>query len=337
MKELQLVKIFFAATLCFLLIYVFWQRGNYSLKKSFAGSDIEAIWQEGDRICHLKNPYSRIHVEGSGIKKPPVYLPGFYLGSCLISKALGINTFREWIKLWTVANTALGLILGLILFLYGLYSGRFVPACIVLVLWTLGRWSLHSLASNQINMPALIPFALALMLYKRNQTISLLLLGLSLSIKQIAVFTAPVFVLYGLSTLKDSYKDSLKKAFRRAFYIIIIPLLITLPFLVDDFSGVLLSISYSAERASDLKALRVAETTGISPALQSMLMYFTMLLVYLDSLKGRYSLSALVSLVMLVFVTLNRVVFTQYLLWALLPLAVLYLSDAKDSRTEVKP
>ena len=301
----KIIFIVLSAVIFIIALNTAYNRNQTNLQKTYSGTDIAAIWKEGSRICNFENPYSRIT---AGKKyKPPTYFPGFYYFSCVLDKITGGQGKAATLKLWSYINTSIYLLIGLFFYLIFIQAGNPLLALIISIIWFFGRWSFHTLASLQTNFIAIAPLLLSIYFLPKKQNLSFLLFGISLAFKQIAVFLLPLFLIYNLS------KPCLKTISKRLLLILIIPFLITLPFLLDDFQGVLQSLLYSSGRASAVPA----EGRAIDPGLRSLVMLLSFALIYYAYYKRQLGFAMSAMLIMLTFAGLHKVFFTQYYLWVL--------------------
>lgn len=294
-----------------LLIFIFACASQYALKrhelniqKTFKGSDIEAIWQEGTKICKVENPYSRIKSNAKNSHyKPPTYFPGFYALSCSLQKFFPSAHHLSGIEAWSVINSALYLLSGLVFLYLFIREENYLPALCALVVFFFSRWTFQTMASLQQNLLAIFLLILAFAVFKKKPLLACFLLSLSLIIKQIAIFLIPLFLILELRDKKDLYF--------RLLVISALPIIFLLPFIINDFEGVFYSIFYSAAR----------ETGGdrlFSSGLRTLLMFFSMAVVYFAALRKQVSLELGSLLIMLTFVGLHSVFFTQYYFWLMI-------------------
>ena len=164
--------------------------------KDYSTLDIYFVQQEGVRLAQGENPYVRI-LQGNmrENQKYPTYVPLVYLCSAVTSLTLG-EQYRDFQLFWSpvcvLSHFAIGLLLLLVL---GRRCGTFYGVLIG-VYWALGRWPLMAMTGEFQDPPALLAFALSLILYQRRSRAACLVFGLSLAIKHLALFVAPLFVIW---------------------------------------------------------------------------------------------------------------------------------------------
>lgn len=285
------------------------------------GSDTYFSWVEGRRILDGRNPYERIlHGGMEENNKYSTYFPLFYEASALV-QYMKIRQYQAWIDFWRyfflASNVGTGLALCAII-----YSKRtWALALLSLPFWYFNRWTLHASASVALDFIPIFLMVLSLGLFEKYRKTSLLLFGFSLAIKQIAIFIAPLYLIW-----EYQRSDSWKATIRAGFWITAIPLLASLPFLLWNVDGFVRSIAFSATRTA-LNHFG-AESIDVVLNLQGLVARIPFLIIlggaYFTAWQksvGRYG-SAM--LVMGIFLAFNSVLFTHYPAWlmALLPLAL---------------
>src|SRR5437879_6476929 len=73
---------------------------------------------------------------------------------------------------------------------------RPVLALLSLLLWFFNRWTLKTVELMHIDLLALLPLLISLILFERRRHASLLLLGVSLATKQLGIFLVPLYVIW---------------------------------------------------------------------------------------------------------------------------------------------
>lgn len=310
-----------ALAVLFLLFAVL---ANTSKTTDLTNEDIYFIWLEGDRLTRGENPYSRIHESDLRTNdKYATYFPLFYELSYLTNLA-GLANFTVWVEFWRVAFLIFNLGIGLLIFLPFFRLGQYMAALFTVSFWLFNRWSLYVTAVVHLEFIAIFFFILSLVLLPKRKSAAFLLFGVSLGIKQIAVFTAPLYLIWAWQKAEDK---PLRQMLNAGFLIGVVPLVSALPFIIWDFQGLIKSIMFSATRfpASHVRALSVdayISLVGI-PAKIPMLLF--LLIVFGFTFKRRIGKYMAAFLTMIIFVEFNSVFFNQYMAWvmALLPL-VLY-------------
>jgi uncharacterized membrane protein len=290
-----------------------------------AGEDIYYAWVEGQRLLAGENPYARV-LAGDMLEndKYATYFPLFYLLSAL-SQALGLRQYGAWIAFWQPVFLLFHLATGV--WLLALFSRRrqYLLSLIVLAIWLFGNWVLHF--NYLINFDAIPIFFLVVSLttLDRRPLLALLLFSLSLALKQVAIFLAPLYLIW---LWQEGEQDRPVRLARHALVIASVPLLTSLPFVFWNAKGFVRSVLFSATRASSLAltAGRVLDRGGLLPRLPLLSFAGAVYLLAWRRRTGRYTAAMLG---MLGFLSLNPVVFPQYLPWflVLLLLALLEIGD----------
>lgn len=292
--------------------------------------DVYYTWLEGNRILHGENPYSRVH--GSDMRvndKYATYFPGFYLLAAAV-QAAGLEDFDDWVLFWRPVFLACNVAIAILLFSAGWRRGAPWFGAFAAVFWLCNRWTLYTSRVAHIEFVPVLLLLLSLLVFPTRRRTSLLLLGGSLAIKQLAIFLLPLYVIWG-------WRRDDPRRWRSAAYAIgwiaLIPLLLSVPFLVWDPTGFVKSILFSATRAPDghvkglhsldaLIGMRVPAFVGVPAKLP---MALAMGLVWAAAARRELGIATGALLAFLVFLGFNSVLFMQYFCWALplIPLALL--------------
>ena len=317
-REVGLYILIGLVTLIIVLVAIRVNRRFWSIDT--VGSDTYYSWVEGRRIIRGQNPYERIlHGGMDENNKYATYFPLFYEASALVQR-LGIRQYHDWISFWRyfflAANLAIGLVLGVLL-----YSRRtWALALLAMVFWYFNRWTLNASSTVALDFIPILLMVLSLALFHRYRRTSLLLYGLSLAIKQIAIFLAPLYLIWEYQQTR-----SIRKTIIAGLWIVGIPLLVSLPFMFWNLEGFLKSISFSATRvalthfaADSIDA--VLNLNGLIARIPLLTVLGAAYLATWQRSMGRYGAAMMV---MAIFMGFNSVLFAHYPVWLmpLLPLA----------------
>jgi hypothetical protein len=160
-------------------------------------------------------------------------------------------------------------------------------------------------------------------LFDRYRKTSLLLFSFSLAFKQIAVFLAPLYLIW-----EYQQSRSIKNVILAGLWIVSIPLLSSIPFLYWNAEGFIKSVAFSATRdaltqfGSDSIDV-VARLGGLVARIPFLAILFATYFAAWQNAVGRYGAALLV---MAAFIGFNPVLFIQYLAW-LMPLIPLALAE----------
>lgn len=290
--------------------------------------DIYCFWVEGKRILSGENPYERTLSGNMRYNdRYPTHLPLFYLLSSLTQLA-GFTEYPHWIFVWRQVFLAFNLGIAAALFYHFYRRGLTTLGFFSAAFWLFSRWTLHVTKIGQLDFIPIFLLLLSLMLFRDCKWRSLLLFGLSLAVKQMAIFLVPLYLIW---SWKSAEQKRPRHVLTAALVIASIPLAVSIPFIVWNAEGFLRSIAFSATRdpATHLSALSfdvyisrvLPEFAGIVSRAP---MVALMGLIYISAYRWNLGVHTGALLVMTVFVDFNPVLFPQYMCWVvpLLPLAV---------------
>lgn len=284
------------------------------------GYDTYYSWVEGRRILRGQNPYERIlHGDMEENNKYATYFPLFYEASALAQR-LGLRQYQEWITFWRyiflACNLAVGVLLAVVLF-----SRRsWALALLGMTFWYFNRWTLSTSSSAAIDFIPILLMLISMVLFEKHRKTSLLLYSLSLAIKQIGIFVAPLYLVWEYQQTR-----SIKRTILAGLWIASIPLLASLPFLFWNAEGFVKSIGFSATRGAlthfgSESIDDILNLQGLVARLPFLLMLALAYLAAWQRSMGRYGAAMMV---MAIFIAFNSVLFHHYPVWLmpLLPLA----------------
>ena len=161
-----------------------------------------------------------------------------------------------------------------------------------------------------------------------------LLFGLSLCVKQIGIILLPCFL---LELHADSQPTGPGQGIRPCKYCLLtfaLPLLISLPFLIDHATGFVLSMVFSASRNSSDHGIATGSKM-ILLGLDStrLLMVGLILMNWLAQAREQINFWFASTITLLLFLQFNPVVFAQYYIWvtAFLLIAFAFLTPARPA------
>ena len=295
------------------------------------GSDTYYSWVEGRRILDGKNPYERIlHGSMEENNKYATYFPLFYEASALVQNA-GTRQYQPWIDFWRYiflfCNIAIGLTLCILLF----SKRTWALSLLAMPFWYFNRWTLNASATVALDFIPIFLMILSLGLFEKHRKASFLLYSFSLAIKQIAIFLAPLYLIWEYQETR-----SIKKTMIAGLWIIAIPLLASIPFLTWNFEGFVKSIAFSATRialnhfaAESIDS--ILRLNGLAARIPFFLMLLGAYFVSWQKAVGKYMAAMLV---MGIFIAFNSVLFQHYPTW-LMPLLPLSAMDWIRSRMQL--
>jgi hypothetical protein len=296
------------------------------------GRDIESIYDMSRELGGGVNPYERILPGQRSDGKYAIYLPLFYIFGALLQK-LGAADYGAWLGVWRVANLASLLGIGALLFGALYRRGLLLAAFFALLYWLFSRWTLYITVNAQIDLPAVLCLVASMLLFRTHRRSALLLLGVSLALKHVAIFIAPLYLCWAW---QDARQDRLWHVARTAIWIAALPVAISLPFVFWHPEAFRDSMIYSLSRGAG-NHFKVA---SLDELLRGMYPSYTgvptripliglMLLIYAGALRRQIPMFIGALFVMAVFIDFSSVVFRQHLTW-LVPMVPLALCDAVD-------
>jgi hypothetical protein len=297
------------------------------------GSDTYYSWIEGRRILNGRNPYERIlHGNMQENQKYATYFPLFYEASTLAQLA-GYRQYHAWISFFRYIFLAFNLATGLALFGLTFSKRTWALSLLAVLFWYFNRWTLTASKIVALDFIPILLMVLSLGFFERYRKTSLLLFSFSLAFKQIAIFLAPLYLIW-----EYQQSRSIKNVILAGLWIVSIPLLSSIPFLYWNAEGFIKSVVFSATRdaatqfGSDSIDV-VARLSGLIARIPFLAILFGTYFAAWQNAVGRYGAAMLV---MAAFIGFNPVLFIQYLAWLmpLLPLAAaewMYLTQAKTS------
>ncbi len=288
--------------------------------------DIFAIFIEGDHLQQGRNPYARALEYDETIEWNQIfatYLPISYTLSWF-AQEIGLEDYLQWLSFWRVIFLAANLGITYLLFYipYHRYN-NLIFAIIAAIFWLFNRWTLHMTMIYHIDFVAIFFLLISLVSWPRNKIISLLAFGLSLSVKHIAMFMIPLYVIWIWQSVE-------RRAFKQFIHLnavmASIPLIVSAPFLVWNAEGFIKSIFVSATRISEshfgAPAIDTLLTLSGIPAKLPMLVL--MALIFLAAWMKKLKIYSAAFFILLIFVDFNSVLFRQYMTWVfpLIPLVI---------------
>lgn len=290
--------------------------------------DIFAVFNEGDRLQQGENPYEQIlspDVDMKWNQTIATYFPAFYYLSWF-SQEIGLEDYVQWLGFWRVMFLAFNLGIAYILFYVPYHRFNSLTLAVFSALfWLFSRWTLHITMIYHIEFIAIFFLLLSLTLLPKNKKLSFFLFGMSLAVKQIAIFMIPLYLIWAWQ-LSNNKNRSLKQFSTLILLMASIPFLLSLPFLVWNLEGFVKSVLISATRVSEshfgVPSLDMLIGLSGIPAKLPMLGMMVIVFILAWKQKINYFVSAL--FIMIVFVDFNSVLFRQYMAWVvpLIPLAI---------------
>ena len=295
---------------------------------SVDGEDVYYYWLRGGMVAKGENPYRCATDDTCTHHKNPGHFPLFYLLSAVSQKA-GLHDFTDWIAFWRPIFLGSYVAIGVILFWTLLQRRQYELAVFALFFWLFNRWSMYVIRVAHVDFIALLFLTLSVVLFEKKRYWSAFLFGISLGIKQVAIFLAPLYII--LVWVQAEKEKRWKVVLSSVAIMALVPLVASIPFLLDNPQGVVKGLLFSASRSSEanigapplVSLLQINGSVGIAP------MAFLMILVYLAAYRKQLPLSVAGLGIMLVFIAFNTVLFNQYFLW-FVPFLPLALAELKS-------
>jgi uncharacterized membrane protein len=294
-----------------------------------AQPDIYYIWRDGSRLATGENPYEAI-LSGNMREnhKYPTYFPLFYL---LVAGAhhLGAVEYRDWMRLWRPLVLLSHLGIAVLLFAACRRAGYPVLGAFAALFWSLNRWPLFVVKVLHVDFPAILCLVGSLLIFDTRRRASFLLFGLSLAFKQIAIFVAPLYLIWAWRETRGP-DGRLRETAKAAGWIALVPGLVSLPFLIWHSEGFVRSILFSVTRDPDshVDALSFGAQLGLTGLVGHLPMFLPMALVLVAAARGEIGRYLAVLLILATFVDFNAVFYLQYMAW-LVPFVVLAALDRR--------
>jgi hypothetical protein len=326
-RQFLLVSSFFA----FLFIVFLAREVNQAIPEPvLENQDIYYSYLEGKRLREGKNPYARV-LDGDMLEnqKYATYFPVFYELS-YASQKLGAQSYLKWIGFWKtvfiIFEFGIGLLLYVVLARRNLeWLGVFAAA-----FWFFNRWTLKVVEMSNLDFIPIFLMLLSLVLFPRKKWLSLFLFSLSLGFKQVAIFLAPLYLLWIWRSAVE--KDRWKELVFAGLLIISVPLLSGLPFLFWNAEGFVKSILFSATRyaSNQFEIPSVDQIMGWEGLPARLVMLALMAAVYFAVARGYGRKYFAPLLIMSIFLDYNAVLYSQYPAW-IVPLLPLVFCDFDDA------
>jgi uncharacterized membrane protein len=292
--------------------------------------DIHFFWVEGKRILVGQNPYERVLSGDMRLnQKYATHFPLLYLLSALTQR-VGLKGFPEWLSAWRLIFLLFNVGVALLIF-YTVYRHN-MPylALFSCLIWLFNRWTLYVAQIAHTEFVPIFFLLLSFLLFDKHRWASLLLLGLSLAMKQIAIFLVP---LYLIQIWRSSSRDAVREVLIAALAIASIPAALSLPFILWNVEGFVKSILFSVTRYQEAHCdvLSLDVMLGLSGIPARLPMFFLMALVYICATRRRIGMYTGALLTLFVFLGFNAVFFRQYMTW-IIPFIPLSICDLARRR-----
>lgn len=291
-------------------------------QQAIAG-DIEYVWKEGGEILKGKNPYTRATGNIKNGSKYATYFPLSYIISAGIQK-MGFASFDSWMKIVRPIILISQLISATLVLYYLARKGKLAMGLFAFFIILFHRFTLYPARVTHIDFPAIALLLAGMMLLRKKPGMAYTLIGISLAIKQMAMFMIPALLIYAWHQ-----KKSAKKVTMSFLLMALVPIVTLTPFIIDNPKGTAQSILFSVERAAtgDFASPDLATTLALDGIWGRIPMLGMFLLVYLACWRREMHLFGATLAIFTIFAGFNPVLFFQYLAWVI-PFVPLAISEA---------
>jgi uncharacterized membrane protein len=291
--------------------------------------DIYYSYVEGTRIVDRVNPYGRIATGDMRTNdKYATYFPLFYEASYL-SILLGLKDYPTWIGFWRQVFNAFEYSIALLFLTAFARKGSAWVGLAAAVFWLFNRWTLYIVTTANLDFIPIFLLLAAVLFYSRNKTTALLLLSVSLALKQIGILAAPLFVIWVYQEAK-SRREGLLNAAKASALIASVPLLTSIPFLVWNPVGFLRSMVFALTRlpGTHLQLPSFEQLMGWEGIVTRLPMFLLWMAIYAMAARGIGGRHLPLVLLFGVFLSFNAILFNQYFVWlfAFFPLLLMDLT-----------
>jgi len=322
------------ALVCLLALLVAGAAVNVRLWNSDTkGEDIYYAWVEGGRILNGESPYARVLAGNMRDNdKYATYFPVFYELSALTQWA-GLRDYEPWIAFWRTIFLAFNLAIGAALFFLLYPRGQLLAATFASAFWLFNRWVLHVTLVAHLDVIPIFLVIISLGIFRKHRWSSLFLFSLSLGVKQIGIFLAPLYLIWTWQAVTTG-RDRLRQILLAALVIASVPLVSSLPFLAWNAEGLVKSVLFSATRnpGDHFGAASADGLMGWVGLPAKLPMLGLLALAYGLAWRRKIGMYVATLLVVASFLDFNSVLFLQYLAW-LVPLIPLAMCDVWDAAT----
>jgi uncharacterized membrane protein len=290
--------------------------------RELVGEDISMYLHRGKQIVEGRNPFSCVLQKSEACIGYPAHIPGMYLVVAGFV-AVGVDQIDTFEGAWRPVVFAVWLAVGFVLFGYAWKRGQPILGAAAMGLWLFNRWTLDVLFVAHTDFIGTLLLLSAVLLAGSIPLLAAFLLGLSLAVKQLAVLIVPVFLL----ALWRQYGLNKGKLVLATLLVLLAPMAVTLPFLIDDPVATITGILYPLERpAHSVRgfAPSLDELLDVTHTAKSLLMFFLTGVVYVALWRKEISLIAGVLMVMAIMMAFTSTLYNQYFVWFIpfIPLAI---------------
>lgn len=292
--------------------------------ENLVGNDIAMYLHRGQQIAAGTNPYACVLEKGECIGYP-AHTPGMYLiasGFVL----LGVHDLDSWAAAWRPVAISAWLLVGIVLLVHIARTGQIALAVAAFGFWLFNRWSLDVLRIVHTDFLGVLFLLLAVIFTEKRPKTAVLLLGISLAIKQVALLALPLFAL----VYWRKYPRQYKKMVQFTALTLCIPLLTLLPFLIDNPAATIQGLTNPLARPAQQVhgfASSFAQFVDVTTPSKAFLMLYLIGIIYIAAYQKNISLAAGILFIFAIMISFTHVLYNQYIVW-LLPFIPLTIAQA---------
>lgn len=303
-----------------------WTKSQFLLKME--KEDIYYAFLEGNRLINNDNPYQYV-LSGDmrNNDKYATYFPLFYILSG-ITQLAGLHDFYYWLFFWRFIFLICLIATAYLIFNTLAEKDMLLCGIFGALFWLFNRWTLQVTFISHIDFIPIFFLILSLSLINKRFSLACILFGLSLAVKQIAIFALPLYLIWSWQKSSD---NRIKNTIKQLLLISTIPLIVSIPFLIWNAEGFIKSILFSATRFSmgHFEAISLETIFGLYGIPAKIPMFFLFGLIYTISLRQKLPPYTSVFLIMITFILFNSVLFNQYMVW-FIPLIPLMIGELNN-------
>ena len=309
---------FWIGAIAIVLIALTVHNKNYGKVKKF--EDIYYLYSDSKTISKGGNPYLRtLDGDMRNNNKYSTYFPMFFeLGALTIK--MGLKEYSDWLKFWQIIFLISVFAAGFMIFhIIHWSTQKWYLALFGTVFFIFNRMTINISVIEHIDILSIFFLLLSLSMLKSNFKWALIWFGVSLAIKQVAIFMVPLYFIWAWQQ-----KPGLKNQLQTLLWGGLVPIVTALPFLIWNFKAFIYSVFFSATRyaASHMRIKSFDDLHGWVGLPAKIPMLIMMIAVFILAARKHLPPFASSFMIMTIFIGYNSVLMNQYLVWpvALLPL-----------------
>jgi len=306
--------------------------------------DVWYFFRDSKLLYKGINPYSlwRTNPEAN----PLDFFPLFALIG-LVPMFLGYTTYSSWVSVMRVLYLAAELGIGAIIFRFSTTKKRPLLGLLGVSIWFFNLTTIKVWEILQTDSIVIFLALLGVYYLEKRPILANILLGCSVSIKQISVFLIPLFIIKQMKLIpiiEITKKTQIKELIKTLFFILLVPFIISLPFLFLDYESLIKGLLFEAVRTASShqigkhsEILRyIADLFNIPAIITRIPMLLAFLGLYIFYYKQEIDKYLFASLTFGIYLYFNSVVYKQYFVWPIpfIIIGILVNGFIKDFETQ---